>query len=280
MLLALLITATAIAKPKPKKKDDLVVIHTEFGDMTVLLYEETPLHKENFLRLAKAGLYDSVIWHRIIEDFMVQGGDVTKKEASRNYELEQIPAEFVEKFHHKKGALAAARTGDSVNPEKKSSSCQFYIVQGKTYTEQELTIDDFKMQEGLGKLFTNAKYDSIRQNCMRIAQTAGTDSLKSYAATLKDLIKDETGVDVVKEMSSDRVASYSSIGGTPHLDDSYTVFGEVVDGIEVIDKLAAVATGPRDKPTQDTIMTMELVTLKTKNITKQYGYIYPPVTKK
>ena len=127
------LSADADGKPKPKKKDDLVIIHTPFGDMTVLLYEETPLHKANFLRLAKSGAYDSTIWHRVIEDFMIQGGDVTKKQGSTATDLDNVPAEIDRGFYHTKGALAAARTGDNVNPERKSSSCQFYIVQSIIY---------------------------------------------------------------------------------------------------------------------------------------------------
>ena len=264
-------------KPKPKKKDELVIIHTEFGDMTVLLYEETPLHKANFLKLAKNGYYDSTIWHRVIEDFMVQGGDVTKKSGLTDFDNEMIEAEFVKKFHHKKGALAAARTN---NPEKKSSSCQFYIVQGKVFDRMELEIDEPKLNQGLGQLLAMAGTDTIRQKLQAIAETRDNEKFRTYCASLKGVIKEHTGIDAVKEMSPTRINDYSTIGGTPHLDDTYTVYGEVIEGIEVVDKLAAVETLPGDRPKETVYMTMEVFVEKTKNITEKYGYVYPPVEKK
>ena len=264
-------------KPKPKKKDELVIIHTKFGDMTVLLYEETPLHKANFLKLAKGGYYDSTIWHRVIEDFMVQGGDVTKKSGLEDFDNEMISAEFVEQFHHKKGALAAARTN---NPEKKSSACQFYIVQGKVFERTELEIDEPKLNQGIGELLALAGTDSIRQQLQAIAETRDMEKFKSYCASLKDVIKEHTGIDPVKDMSSARINDYSTIGGTPHLDDAYTVYGEVLEGIDVIDQLAAVETLRGDRPKETIYMTMEVFVEKTKNITEKYGYVYPPVEKK
>ncbi len=280
ILSTLLLAPWVHAKPKPKKKDELVVIHTEFGDMTVLLYEETPLHKANFLRLAKAGLYDSVIWHRVIEEFMVQGGDVTKNPKSEDFELKEIPGEFVKQFHHKKGALAAARKGDGVNPERNSSSCQFYIVQGKKHDEQQLTINEPQLQMGLGELFNNSDYDSIRTQFREISMNYSIDSLKNFAFSLKELVAEKTSFNPIKDISAERVVSYTTVGGSPHLDDAYTVFGEVVAGLEVIDQLASVETGRADKPKKDTYMTMEVIVAKTKKITEEYGYVYPPIEKK
>ena len=146
-----------------KNKDYLVTIHTEFGDMKAILYNETPLHKSNFIELAKSGKYDSTTWHRVIEGFMIQGGDIYAKDGASEPADARIPAEIVEGFLHTKGALAAARQGDRTNPEKKSSSCQFYIVDGKSFSNEELTIDQQKLNQGVSKMLQNDEYDSLRQ---------------------------------------------------------------------------------------------------------------------
>ncbi len=266
-------------KPKPKKKDDLVVIHTAFGDMTVLLYEETPLHKANFLRLAKAGAYDSTIWHRIITDFMVQGGDVERKENSDSYFLNQIPAEIVDGLYHTKGSLAAARQGDQVNPEKKSSSCQFYIVDGRTFTEEEMLIDQYKLQSSVSRLVNDPAYDTIRQQFVALSQKQDNEGINNLALSLVDLCEDKFDITIRKELDPEVLRRYTEEGGAPHLDGAYTIFGRVVEGMEVIDELAAVETNRSDAPLEEIYLTMEVVTLKTKEISEKYGYKYPPVEK-
>lgn len=283
-LLLLLVTrtnviATDLGKPKPKKKDDLVIIHTPYGDMTVLLYEETPLHKENFLRLAKSGAYDSTIWHRVIEDFMIQGGDVTKVSGSQEVDLDNVPAELDRGFYHTKGALAAARTGDNINPERKSSACQFYIVQGKEVKRKELEVDQGKLQRGIGELLSKPEYDSIRQQFQELSQKRDSEGINDLAYSLVNLCEQELDIKIRKDIPEAALDAYERTGGTPHLDGAYTVYGMVVEGLEVIDKIAAVEVNG-SKPVEDVYITMEVVTLKTKNITKAYGYDYPPVEKK
>lgn len=265
-------------KPKPKKKDDLVIIHTRLGDMKVLLYEETPLHKENFLRLAKSGAYDSTIWHRVIEQFMIQGGDVTKKPGATLEDLDNIPAEFVDGFYHTKGALAAARTGDNVNPERKSSSCQFYIVQGRKFERFELEVDQGKLQRGVSMLLARAEYDTLRQKFQDLARAQKNEAINDLALSLVDLCEEKLDITIRKPVSEEAVALYEEEGGAPHLDGAYTVYGRVVEGLEVIDKIAAVEKNG-STPAKDLYMTMEVITLKTKEITKLYGYNYPPVAK-
>ncbi len=271
--------ADLMGKPKPKKKDDLVIIHTPFGDMTVLLYEETPLHKENFLRLAKSGAYDSTIWHRVIEDFMIQGGDVTKKEGSNEVDLDNIPAELDRGFYHTKGALAAARTGDNVNPERKSSSCQFYIVQGREIKRKDLEIDPANLQKGISQLLSNADYDTVRQKFQNLYQQGKNEQANDLAYSLIDLCEQEFDIKIRKDIPENALEAYEKVGGTPHLDGAYTVYGTVVDGLEIIDKVAEVNVNG-SKPVEDVYITMEVITLKTKEITKRYGYEYPPVKKK
>jgi len=180
-------------------------IETNLGDIQVKLYEKTPLHKENFEKLVAEQFYDSVLFHRIIAGFMIQTGDPATKPVANKDSLTDkldytVPAEFVPEYFHKKGALAAARFGDAVNPEKRSSSSQFYIVQGRTFTDEEL-----------------------------------------------DQIEDNFHI----KFSEFQRGIYKTIGGTPFLDRNYTVFGEVVKGMEVVDAIASVPTGPGDFPVKD-----------------------------
>ena len=195
-------------------KECLVQISTDYGDMVVQLYNETPQHRDNFLKLAEEGFYDGLMFHRIISGFMIQGGDPNSRDATVETSLGsggpgyQIPAEFDENFVHIKGALAAARTGDMVNPEKKSSGSQFYIVQG---------------------------------------EVVGGDML--------DLLEARTG----HAYSPAQREAYATLGGTPHLDGAYTVFGRVIEGLDVIDKIAAADTDGRDRPKKDIRMQVEVI---------------------
>lgn len=278
LVMGIHLNVEAEGKPKPKKKDDLVIIHTPFGDMTVLLYEETPLHKANFLRLAKSGAYDSTIWHRVIEDFMIQGGDVTRKEGNTAPDLDNVPAEIDRGFYHTKGALAAARTSDQVNPERKSSSCQFYIVQGNEVKRRDLEVDAANMQRGISKLLSSAEYDTIRQKFQNLYQLGKSDEANDLAFSLVDLCEEKFDIKIWKDIPEAVLADYEKLGGSPHLDGAYTVYGRVVEGLEVIDKVAAVEVNG-SSPVEDVYITMDVVNLKTKEITKRYGYVYPPIEK-
>ena len=204
----------SVQQPKTGEKVYFVKIETSYGDIVVKLYNETPKHRDNFLKLVKEGTYDGLLFHRVINQFMIQGGDPNSRDAKPGQMLGDgelgytIPAEFVPGIYHKKGALAAARQGDQVNPQKASSSCQFYIVQGNTWTADRLKM----VEDRFGKKFT----------------------------------PEQTEV-------------YATLGGTPFLDGDYPVFGEVVEGIEVVDKIAAVACGPMDRPIEDVKMKMTVI---------------------
>lgn len=187
------------------KPETLVVIHTTMGDITAKLYNDTPLHRDNFIKLVNQGWFEDSPFHRVIENFMIQGGGNKNGRQDPGY---TIPAEFVPAHFHKKGALSAARMGDQVNPEKASSGSQFYIVQGQVVNEGYLNA----VTAQTGYVFTNEQ----------------------------------------KQV-------YKTIGGTPHLDGGYTVFGEVLDGFDVIDKIAAVKTGKGDVPLTPVTMTIEIL---------------------
>jgi len=263
------------------EKDQLVTIHTEYGDMKVVLYDATPVHKENFLKLAREGRYDSTIFHRVIQGFMVQGGDVKQQKGSdpNDEEIKKIaenrlPAEFVDTLFHKKGALAAAREGDQTNPEKKSSASQFYLVQGNVYTEEQLTTDQKKLNNGIRQLLQMEGFDSLRQELIGLYQSGDYDAYTQKVMELKPVVEEELDMELDIEVSPAKLEAYTTVGGAPHLDDTYTVFGEVVDGLQVIDSIASQPTGAADRPMDNIYMTVSVEEMSKKKITELYGYEY------
>lgn len=220
-----------------KNKIEIVELHTSMGNMYLWLYDKTPQHKANFLKLAKEGFYDSLLFHRVIRDFMVQGGDPNSKDSTQKQMFGQggpgytLPAEFDTTLIHKKGALAAARMPDKMNPEKASSGSQFYIVQGKIQSDEQL-----------GQL----------QNYIR-----NSTPYKNFTYT--------------QEMRN----AYTSVGGTPHLDMQYTIFGEVIAGLDVVDKIAATPTGKNDIPDKPVVMKMKVLSLSAKQFKKKFGFTIP-----
>lgn len=264
-------------------KDSVVVFHTKFGDMTAILYEETPKHKENFLELVESGKYDSTIFHRVIENFMVQGGDVNQKKGLEEEERVNytIDAEIHPDFWHVKGSLAAARQGDNVNPEKKSSGSKFYIIHGQKFMESDL----LQMAEGrvfqqkqmkLRELLGMKKYANLRNEVMEMQKAQDIEGLQNFMETTADsLVEQEYGEIEVYQFTDAQIEDYETIGGAPHLDGEYTVFGRVVEGLNVVDSIAAVRTAGADKPLKDIFLTAEIEKMSKKNITEQYGYEYP-----
>ncbi len=257
-----------------KNKDYIVTIKTSYGDMKVLLYDETPLHKQNFLELARSGRFDSTIFHRVINEFMIQGGNVYEKEGTQEPQEARVPAEIVDGFFHKKGELAAARQSDQVNPQRMSSSCQFYIVHGKVYTEEELTVDQVKLNQAISSMLQRDGYDDLRNQFLELQQAREFDKMSQLALEYKEECEQVMNIELDREFDRDRLEAYTTVGGTPHLDDAYTVFGRVVEGLDVIDKIAAVETRPVDRPVQPIHMTMEVEEVRKKVITKKYGYVY------
>lgn len=230
-------------------------IETTAGPIKIRLYDDTPLHRDNFLKLAKEGYYDGVLFHRVIKDFMVQTGDPDSKSAQPGAMLGAgspdytIPAEFVyPKHYHKFGALAAARTGDDMNPERRSSGSQFYIVTGKKYLPAQLSrMEEMSVQKQLQSYFMNLqrqKMDTIR--ALRLAKdSVGLENLR------QELIREtEANVKPVT-MTEQQVRDYTTIGGTPHLDGQYTVFGEVLEGMDTVDKIQNAETDGHDRPLED-----------------------------
>lgn len=230
-------------------------IQTTAGPIRIRLYDDTPQHRDNFLKLAEEGFYDGVLFHRVINDFMVQTGDPESKDAKPGQVLGSggpgytIPAEIeYPKHYHKYGALAAARTGDEMNPERRSSGSQFYIVTGKKYIPQQLSrMEEMAVQKQLQAYFMQLQrenIDTIKQ--LRLANdTVGLENLRQrFIKETEANVKPQT-------MTEEQVRDYTNKGGTPHLDGQYTVFGEVLDGMDVVEKIQNVATDGRDRPLED-----------------------------
>lgn len=256
-------------------KDILVNINTQFGTIKVLLYDETPLHKKNFIELVRAEKYDSSLWHRVIKGFMVQGGNVNEKEGTQESLEDRIPAEIMSNFMHTKGALAAARQSDRVNPEKMSSASQFYIVHGKIFSKEELTIDQLALNQGLSELMKNPGYDTIAQQFINLKRGNKIKEMNQLALRYVELVESVQGISLRKEMALDRLEAYTTLGGAPHLDNEYTIFGRVVAGLEVVDQIASVSVGRANRPIEELFMTMEIEEVPKKEITEKYGYSYP-----
>lgn len=221
-ILLFLCTFSILSAFAAKPKNQYVRIKTEFGECIIKLYNQTPLHRDNFLKLVKSGYYNGLLFHRVINNFMIQGGDPDSKNAKPDSLLGEggpkytIPAEFNDSLFHKKGVLGAAREGDDVNPAKASSGSQFYLVQGKVFTDQQL--------------------DNLEEKRLKF-------KIPQWQREI-----------------------YKTIGGTPHLDRNYTVYGEIVMGLDMVDKIAALPTNKNDRPKQD--VKMEVTVLKKREVKK------------
>ncbi len=214
LLFILLVSSISVFAAKPKNQ--YVRIKTQYGECIIMLYNETPLHRDNFLKLTKKGYYNGTLFHRVIKSFMIQGGDPDSKNAKPDSLLGEggpkytIPAEFRDSLFHKKGVLAAAREGDLVNPEKASSGSQFYLVQGKVFTDEQL--------------------NSLEEKRLKF-------KIPEWQRQV-----------------------YKTIGGVPHLDRNYTVYGQIVVGLELVDKIAGMETDKNDRPKQDVKMDITVLT--------------------
>ncbi len=239
------------------EKRTLVKLETTMGNITVALYNETPKHRDNFIKLVKEGVYDSTLFHRVIKQFMIQAGDPDSKNASDTAMLGSgdvgytIPAEFNPKFFHKKGVLAAARQGDDVNPEKASSGCQFYIVTGRKFTEPQL----LGMENKINEQREEALFDSLARQHMKeiykMCKAGDNAGLLELQDTLEAQARELADKEEKFRFTPEQIKAYSTIGGAPHLDGSYTVFGEVTEGMEVVDNIEIAKTNRADRPIEN-----------------------------
>ena len=276
-LLALILMAATInscgagssqnAKAQTTENETKVLIKTSVGDITIKLYNETPQHRDNFIKLVNEHFYDSILFHRVIKDFMVQAGDPESKNAEKGVQLGaggpgyNIPAEFVyPKYFHKRGALSAARQADQVNPERQSSGSQFYIVTGKKYGKYDLQDMEKQLSEQQGQAIFDRLVAQNRDSIMSLQLSGDNDGLlklqDELIAKTEQTLKEQGPFKFTKE----QVDAYMDEGGTPFLDNQYTVFGEVVDGMKAVDKIESAGTDMSDRPRKDIrIITMEII---------------------
>jgi peptidylprolyl isomerase len=260
-------------KTTPANGEVLVLISTSMGDMKARLYNETPQHRDNFVKLVEKGYYDSLLFHRVINNFMIQGGDPDSKKAKAGQMLGDggpgytVPAEFTPKYFHKKGALCAARQGDDINPAKASSGSQFYIVQGRKLNDNDLQSFEYRINKPVLMKLTQQitmrpENTDLLNEIDRLKKENKQDSMRLLAKKIDEQVFAEYKNTPHFEFSEEQKNAYKTIGGTPHLDGGYTVFGEIYEGLEVIDKIAAVQTGQNDRPAQDIRMKMKIIKKK------------------
>ena len=247
-------------------EDKYVEIKTSLGDITVKLYGDTPGHQANFLKLVNEGFYNNTLFHRVINEFMVQAGDPDSRTAKKGQQLGAgdagytIPAEIVYPRHfHKRGALAAARQGDQVNPMKESSGSQFYIVTGKKVTDAEMAqLENYARNTAMQNYFNNL----VMKNQDEIARLRQNNDREGLGKLQEKLIAETEAhfTDSTELVTPEMKQAYKTVGGTPHLDNAYTVFGEVIDGMDTVDKIEKVQTDRSDRPKEDVkIIKMEIV---------------------
>lgn len=264
--IALLTMGISCGNERNEEDGTRVLIQTNYGDFTVKLYEKTIEHKNNFIKLVNEDFYDSLLFHRVIENFMIQGGDPNSKHAGPQEKLGEggldysIPAEFFPEYYHKRGALAAARRSDFLNPKKKSSASQFYIVQGEKYTNGQLDTLLINKNNSLKKRIFYRELDPLSDDLNRMKMKKDTAGFNRILIDLRNRTDSLYKIAPKYELTDEQREVYTTIGGYPSLDGDYTVFGEVVKGMDVVDKIAAVETGAADRPVKDVIiLDMEVI---------------------
>jgi peptidyl-prolyl cis-trans isomerase B (cyclophilin B) len=264
--------------------DYLVTIKTDQGEMVAILYDETPKHKANFIKLAKEHYFDSLLFHRVMQGFMIQGGDPDSKRAAPGQPLGTggpgftVDAEFNPKFYHEKGAFSAARQPDEVNPAKASSGSQFYIVQGRVTSPAEvdaLRIDQAKLNTAFQQMMQNPASQPLIDSLNQIYMSGDMQGYQNKIYSLVPRLEKQTGIKIYKEISEEKLKAYTTVGGAPHLDGDYTVFGKVISGLDVIDKIANVQVDSRNRPIEDVRMIVTVEEMPKKKIEEKYGYKFP-----
>ena len=247
------------------KKEKMVQIETEFGTIKVKLYNETPLHRDNFIKLTTEGFYTDLLFHRVIQGFMVQGGDPNSKNAVPGQMLGggdlgyTIPAEINPKFFHRRGVLAAARKGDQSNPEKRSSASQFYILQGKVFRPGELDSMQTKMEESRKMSMMQMRVKAIEPELNKLSTEGKQDEIMARINALRDTVAAEAAKLPSIRFSDEQKKAYTTVGGYPSLDNGYTVFGEIVEGMEVIDSIAKQPTDQSNRPQKDIKFSIKMI---------------------
>ena len=257
LVFVVLIFNLSYALAENNNVEKMVQIETEFGTIKIKLYNETPLHRDNFLKLTTEGFYTGLLFHRVIPGFMVQGGDPNSKNAEPLKQLGDgdlgytIPAEINPKFFHRKGILAAARMGDQANPEKRSSASQFYILQGEVFRLGELDSLQTKMEESRKMSMMQMKIKVIEPELNKLATEGKQEEIRARINAIRDTVAAEAAKLQRIQFSEEQKKAYTTVGGYPSLDNNYTIFGEVIEGLDVIDKIAQQPTDQNNRPQKD-----------------------------
>lgn len=262
MLLTLVTQGFTQSSNTRTEKEVLVLLTTSKGDIKLALYNQTPKHRENFVKLVNEGFYDGLLFHRVMENFMIQGGDPESKNAQPAQRLGTggpgytVEAEFVDTLYHFKGALAAARQPDQVNPNRESSGSQFYIVQGNKFSPDQLNgfeeqINKQRKNQILSLLLQNPENDKLKRMLEGYVKVGNQNELNFMLQRLEPTLEQELEKQGKFAYSEEAKKTYQELGGAPHLDGGYTVFGYVVEGLDVVDKIAAVATDGSNRPNED-----------------------------
>lgn len=267
ILLIMFLTTTIFFKMEAQEKNNIVIIETTLGNIKIRLYDETPQHRDNFIKLTEQGYFDSLLFHRVIKGFMIQGGDPESRGAPADKQLGsggpgyEIPAEIVyPKLFHKRGALSAARTGDQVNPKKASSGSQFYIVWGSVYSEAQLSeMEQQKKQQAMQAYFGNLA-DERKDTIQAMYKSNNQTGLEALQNELIALAETEFAKNPEKgSFTPEQKKAYTTTGGTPNLDGEYSVFGEVIEGLDVVEKIQNCQTGTADRPKTDIMMKIRVI---------------------
>lgn len=245
------------SKSMNQGNETLVRLETTEGNITVKLYDDTPKHRDNFIKLAKEGGYDSTLFHRVIKNFMIQAGDPQSKTASDTATLGSgdvdytLPAEINPKFFHKRGVLAAARLGDEVNPNRESSGCQFYIVTGRKFSEAQMINMENQMNEARLENIFNELARKHMKEIYKMRKANDTEGLLELQDSLEAQARAKVAKEPALKYTKEQISAYTTIGGAPHLDGAYTIFGEVTEGMDIVDKIEKVKTNRGDRPEKD-----------------------------
>ena len=265
ILTLLILFHSSCASNHYEKGETRVRIETNYGDMLFRLYDETPLHRDNFIKLAQEGYFDDLLFHRVINQFMIQGGDPQSKGAATGQRLGNggpgytINAEINPEFFHKKGVLAAARQGDNTNPKKRSSGSQFYIVQGKVFTEAGLDSMEMQMNDRRARNIRQSILREHQAELNKFIQTGQRDSLSVRMAELNEAALQKINDAEPYKIDPERRKVYTTAGGYPSLDEGYTIFGEMIEGFDVLDRIAAVKTDRFNRPKEDIKMKVNVL---------------------
>ncbi len=255
--------------------DQLVTISTRLGEIKLVLFDDTPKHKASFIELAKAGAYDSTRFHRVIKEFMIQAGNIADNPDFEKESRRLIPAEITPDHIHKRGMIGAARQGVNINPYRESST-QFYIVQGRKFSRKELTTETNQLNGALPKYLYDGSHQELISEFNGLQDSGKNEELQERVLALREEIEDALDMNFENtEISQAQIEAYTIVGGAPHLDGGYTIFGQVVEGMNIVDKIAELEVDSVDNPINPVFMKLSIEDIEKDSLTAWYGIEYP-----